>query len=50
MSISDFLLFIASVLIWMALMLFSPLCAVWLILPELVLISGLVVKAMWEDE
>lgn len=50
MVISDFLLLIVSVLVWLLLMLIWPLLAVWMILPELVLISGLVVKEMWEDE
>lgn len=50
MNISDFLLLIASALVWLLLMLIWPLLAVWLILPELVLISGLIVKAMWEDD
>ena len=49
MVISDFLLLIASVLAWMLISLFSPLCAVWLTLPVLVWISWLVVKMMWED-
>lgn len=50
MEISDLLLLIGSVLAWMMLMLFSPLCAVWMTLPVLVWISWLVVKAMEEDE
>lgn len=50
MNISDFLLLIASALVWLLLMLIWPLLAVWLILPELVLISGLIVKTMWEDD
>lgn len=50
MTISDFLLLTASVLVWLLLMLIWPLLAVWLILPELVLIFGLIVKAMWEDD
>lgn len=50
MTVVNFLLLIASVLVWLLLMLIWPLLAVWLILPELVLISGLVVKAMWEDD
>lgn len=50
MVISDFLLLIASVLVWLLLMLIWPLLAVWLILPELVLISGMIIKAMWEDD
>lgn len=50
MTVSDFLLLIESVLVWLLLMLIWPLLAVWLILPKLVLISGLIVKAMWEDD
>jgi hypothetical protein len=50
MTVVDFLLLTASVLVWLLLMLIWPLLAVWLILPELVLISGLIVKAMWEDD
>lgn len=50
MTVVNFLLLIASVLVWLLLILIWPLLAVWMILPELVLISGLVVKAMWEDE
>lgn len=46
MTISDFLLLIASALVWLLLMLIWPLLSVWLILPELVLISYLVVRAM----
>lgn len=50
MVISDFLLLTASVLVWLLLMLIWPLLAVWMILPELVLISGMIIKAMWEDD
>lgn len=50
MTISDFLMLIASALVWLLLMLIWPLLAVWLILPELVLIAFLVIRAMWEDE
>lgn len=50
MQVSDFLLLIASVLVWLLLMLIWPLLAVWLILPELVLISFLVIKSMWKDD
>ena len=49
-TISDFLLLTASVLVWLLLMLIWPLLAVWLILPELVLISGMIIKEMWEDD
>lgn len=50
MTVVDFLLLIASVLVWLLLMLIWPLLAVWMILPELVLISGMIIKAMWEDD
>ncbi len=46
MTVVDFLLLIASVLVWLLLMLIWPLLAVWLILPAIIAQVWLIVKNM----
>ncbi|WP_295745371.1 hypothetical protein [uncultured Limosilactobacillus sp.] len=50
MQVSDFLLLIAVVLIWMVLSLFSPFWAAWATFPVMVTISWLVVKTLEGNE
>lgn len=50
MQVSDLLLFIAVIVAWMALMLMWPLCAVWMTVPVVLMLSWLVVKNMEGDE
>lgn len=50
MAIDDLLLFIAVIVAWMTLSLFSPFWAAWATFPVMVTISWLVVKNLEDNE